>query len=346
MTKINFTILICLVLFSCTNNKKIEYEGGSLNEIFDAAKKSNRNVFVLLTDSNCGACKDFEKRLNGNDLTLKLLKKEYIFYKADVMEPENRIMAQLVKCPSYPFPYFFDSDGNLLAFGFPNNKDFDISNLNDVEVDKFRFSEFYKLPITITEYKKLISLNMKATLLMNRGTQYYDEALTLFKKSMAIAAYPYNLSKIKTLSDSLHRPIDLQSERLKYSTTLSDKYLYNTSEYSNFVKPEESIIKKNEEYSIIKKTQGLGNLKLNKPYTFKFSIKNISSSGLSIEKISHACDCIKFKWATSIAKSNGILEVNGVFTPYETGTFNKEIYVHTTAKNHPMTSVFITGTVY
>lgn len=345
--KILIFISLIFLLFSCREKERIKYVSGNLNDVFLLSKKFEKKVFILITDSTCGACKQFDELLNRNAATIKTLNNDYICYKANIKNPYDRVIAEVVKCPSYPFPYFFDSDGNLLAFGFPSNKDFSISNLQDFSLDEYNFKEFFKLPITSAKYKELISLNLRGTLLMNKGYKYELEALELFQKSLKIAVYPYNLSKTKILSESLNLPYELKKEQLStYNASIPDQFIYRDNEYSYFLNKKDRTINDKADFKINLNRQNLGKLEQGKKYKFKFYIKNQSNKLIWIEKASHPCDCIKLDWSKQKVKYNEVIEVSGVFTPYEVGKFDKEIFIHINAENQQMASVFITGIVY
>ncbi|TCC96281.1 DUF1573 domain-containing protein [Pedobacter hiemivivus] len=350
--KIKAPILTALIMsifwgafLSCSDSNKFEFKTGNIRNVFEAAKKSKKNVFVLITDSTCGKCKHFETFLKAQTSTISFLNKEYILYKADISNTDGRTVAEITKCPSYPFPYFFDYEGNLLAFGFPNNENFNVRNLDDVKIDQFKFSELYRLPITIENYKELVSLNMKATLLMSRDQSSKIKAFRLFQKSLDIAAYPYNLSKTSNNLQKLNmQNLNYRKKIDSYEVTASDKKLYKNSEYEEFVSSEVNPIEMATVYSIDKRTQDLGNIELSKPRKFNFTITNTSKTNITIKNVTHICDCIKFTWSKTKIRPKEYAEVNGVFTPFIDGAFSKEIFIHTDSYQ-PMTTVFITGTV-
>lgn len=349
---INYLLLALLfsTISSCSNKNKISFRRGELNEVFELAKKTNKKVFVLITDSTCGSCLEFENFLHQQSTTCQILNRDYICYKANIRNSREHKIAEIVKCPSYPFPYFFDADGNLLAFGFPNKKEYDISDLNEITIDKYRFPELFHLEISANEYKTLVSMNMKATLLLNTKSKVNVlKSYNLFKESLNISSYPYNIRYTNLLSNKSNKDI-LIKRPLNSNQNASDKFLYgDISKYTGIGTFTESALKtsRNKDTAdyVLDQTRDLGKLMKSKSYEFSFKIKNLSKRPLVILNVQHPCDCIKLNWSKSSIRHNETAFIKGTFTPYESGTFHKEIFVHNNSLLKPMGIFEIQGTV-
>jgi len=321
---------------------------GDLAQVFIAAKRAHKKVFVLITDNTCGNCTALLENINRQQATRKILDREYICYEADIQNAQEHTIAEIVKCPSYPFPYFFDENGDLLAFGFPMSKEYKIDNLNNIKIDEERFTELFKLPISGSQYKKMVSMNLKATLLLDTNRQM---SLALFKNSMDIAAYPYNIRYVNLLD----RPLSVNdkiSQALRVSAeNASDQFLYgNIGNYVNIAGADDTdkqALDDNniEDYSLSNNGEQ-GAIKKGVPHPFSFSVKNLSKTPLIILKVSHPCSCVKLFWPTTPVKMNETATVKGIFTPTASGGFLKEIFVHTNSAKNTMAVFKINGTVY
>lgn len=340
--------LMCTCHISCsTRSDKIIFIDDSPENIFLLAQKTHKKVFVLITDSTCGSCNHFIDFLNTQTTTKKILSRDYLCYNADIKTLSGHKIAEIVKCPAYPFPYFFDSNGNLLAFGFPNSKDYDITELKNIRLEEYRFTELFKLPISINAYKKLISINIRGTILEQQKHEL--DAYQMFRKSLDIAKYPYNIRHVQLLAGRLNLENDyFKKDPPKMVPNLSDKFLYgDVDSYMLLGRGNVQAYKTTDsavDYYINGSTKELGVIKKGQLTRFSFSIKNISQKPLIIYKVSHPCDCIKLSWSTYPIPPNQSTIVKGLFRPYCDGQFNKEIFIHTNSSKMPMGIFTIKGT--
>src|SRR5687767_7357304 len=97
-------LFACLLLFAC-HHTPVQYMDGRIEEVFARAKKEDKKVFVLIGNSECGNCEYFRKMLDSQSRTARILQKDYICYTVDALNKQQKDIAQIVKCPSYPFPY-------------------------------------------------------------------------------------------------------------------------------------------------------------------------------------------------------------------------------------------------
>lgn len=335
-------VLLAMLASSCTRKPGIQFFKGNYVQAFEAAKKEHKKVFILISDSTCGSCNKFIDHLNDQGRTIEILRTEYICLKADVQKKDDRLLIRMLKCPSYPFPYFFDKNANLIAMGFPNSKEYNISDLRKISIDDYRFTELFQLPITPGEYKKLISMNMKASLLMQKNNT--DSAYRLFKTSLQICSYPYNLRSVSILSKILNEPLEGIDSLIKnYKPSESDNFIYDGfAQYLELNEGTDKLIAQNPEtgFSFSEKNERvLGNIKVGQKTRFSFTITNTSSTPLIIFRVSHPCDCIRLAWSSKPLKFNEKSLISGEFTPYQKGDFRKEIFIHTNSKNNP-TGIF------
>ncbi|HEY0610521.1 MAG TPA: DUF1573 domain-containing protein [Chitinophaga sp.] len=339
-------ILPVLLLLSC-HHSPVQYVDGTIEEAFARAKKENKNVFIIIGNRECGNCDGFRKMLDSQSRTARILQRDYICYNADASDNRQKDIAQITKCPSYPFPYFFDSDGKLLAFGFPNSKEFDIRNLDRIGIDEYIFREIFRLPISTQRYKKLVSLNMQAFLLMKGDGERpgaRDSAYQLAKRSLDIAVYPYNIYLSYTLGGpgavaQLMRPEYTASDKLTYKKLLDTIPLLENS-LANQHKGADSTT-----LVFSKSNQDCGIIKQGTDYTFSFEFTNTGKKDLQIAKADHPCTCIELKWPQHPVKPGATDVIRGVFHAGEKGKFKKDIYVHPASPGMPMKIVTLTGIV-
>ncbi|WP_298737730.1 DUF1573 domain-containing protein [uncultured Chitinophaga sp.] len=290
-------ILPVLLLLSC-HHSPVQYMNGSVEDVFARAQKENKNVFIIIGNSKCGNCDAFRKMLDSQSTTARILQRDYICYNADASDKRQEDIARITKCPSYPFPYFFDKDGNLLTFGFPKSKEYDIRDLDRIGIDEYIFREIFQLPITTQRYKKLVSLNMQAFLLMKGGggrPSARDSAYQLARRSLDIAAYPYNIYLSHTLGGpaavaQLVRPVYSPSDKLIYKGLLDTIPLQENSLARQQGATDSASLVFN------KISHDCGIIKQGTDYTFSFEFTNTGKKDLRIAKADHPCTCIELKW--------------------------------------------------
>jgi hypothetical protein len=337
-----------LGVLSCKRTEqRVNYVRGDMGHVFKLAKLQNKKVFVVVTDSSCEKCKSFLNFLDDQNETVKLLTEEYICYKVDIRNKDEKAFAELVKCPSYPFPYFFDNSGNLLAFGYPNSKDYDISDLNKIGISEDRFSELFQIDCTIPSYKSMVSQSLKGTLLMK--AKRFPEALVSFNSSLQSGVYPYNLRYTRILlKRAKQNQLNVDAFTHKYKPSTSDLFLYgNIFSYIDYKEPAQPKAQTlvEEGISFDSKVKDLGVLKSGNHYSFEFILKNKNKKPLVIYSVNHPCDCIKLSWSKAPIPQNERTVIKGEYTPNSSGGFAKEIFVHTNLTKKPMDIIKIIGTI-
>ncbi|THU34751.1 DUF1573 domain-containing protein [Niastella caeni] len=351
-----FVLPVFFLLIASCRHSGIHYENGTIEEVFARALKENKKVFVLISNSDCGQCDLFKKKLGTETATARILAADYLCYYADVLDSGQKNIAQIVKCPSYPFPYFFDKNGNLEAFGFPNSKDYDISDLSRIGIDEYKFRELFRLPVTTTAYKQLVSHNLQAYLLMHQGQsdpRLIDSAYRLAAASMDIAIYPYNIYMVHTLGKRVTHPSLPQHPILAHPPyTKSDQLIYGkllegipfSSLLADSLLPTTKAVN-GITYAFEKDIRECGDIPLGTDYDFRFLFKNTGTKELIIANAEHSCSCIELQWPKRPIAPGQTGFITGVFHAGEKGKFKKEIYVHTPSPQVPMKIITLTGVV-
>jgi len=338
------------LLSSCSKRNHLTYLRGDLKSVFAQAKLMNKKVFVLITDSACGNCKMFDKRIEAEDRTVKILQKDYLCYKADVQDFSEQEIAKITRCTTFPFPYFFSKDGELLAFGFPNKPEFDITSLDSIHMSQFGFEEIFKFNITLDQYKKLVTASLKGVLEEPKEINgQLHSAGDFFQKSTEIALYPFNIKRYLKFSPFIEKDTLFVNRLRGFKFSEMDIWLYGEPEtyLGRRIGPmigSANNISQNG-YVLIDSVKDLGLLKKGKQYSFTFRVKNLSPNPLVIRKVSHPCDCIQLKWSSKKIEQDNFSTINCRFTPYAEGEFVKEIYVHSNSAKQPMGIFKITGNV-
>ena len=350
MKRFLLSLLTAILLASCYQSSHVEYQTGSIASIFSRAKEENKKVFILFENNDCNICSAFVTRIDSQAVAVNELNDHYISYRVNVQDSQALAMAQIIKCPSYPFPYFFNSDGNLEAFGFPNNPMFDVRNLANVTVAEFKFQELFRLPISTSEYKTLVSQNVKAYLLLQQAgnnTAITQQAYELNKASLSIATYPYNVYLHEVLSKQLNIPMILDSftlPELKNSDRLIYRNLHLDSSYfTRQALPLNSSEPVN--YQVSPQKLSLANVKNSVEIPFRFQVKNTGKEPLVIKEIGHPCTCINVEWSKAPLAPDSVTYISGIFQTPTAGSFQRELYLHTNSTTEPMKTLWLSGNV-
>ncbi|MFY0254556.1 DUF1573 domain-containing protein [Chitinophaga sp. 30R24] len=323
-----------------------------MSTVFAEAKKNNKKVFLLISDEKCGKCNSFVNFLNTQKSTVAILQDQYIACKIDMSNPQQKEAGQILKCPSFPFPYFFDADGNLEAFGFPNSPKYDIRDLSKIFIEEDRFHELFLLPISIPVYKKMVSAALKSYLLLNNASSGKDDiekGYAIAKQSMSFGVYPYNLYlgyrfTAKLGLDSANTAYIAQ---IKDNYTLNDSYLY-MSLFDKYGIDHQANTGKHSAQDLIFNPDTIAGakVKFKNDYFFSYEFINQGTDPITIRKAEHACSCVQLNWPRYPVKPNEKGKITGVFHATEKGTFSKDIYVHSNSKYEPMRILSLQGEVY
>lgn len=351
MYKLFLGVIVISSLLGCRHQtSRVAYQTGSIAAIFNKAREQNKKVFILFEDEQCGKCSYFANHLDSQVTTAADLNENYISYRVSVQDPQALPMAQIVKCPSYPFPYFFDNQGNLVAFGFPSSPVFDVNNLADISINEFTFSQLFRFSVSTKQYKQLVSQNLKAYLLlqqMDKDIASTKHAYDLNKASLDIAVYPYNLYLHESLSKQLNLPMATDSFNLSEFNN-SDRLIYKNLllDTSYFIKhsqqhgPDGRIT-----YKVSPENLSLTNVNRNTSIPFSIKVKNTGQGPLVIKEVGHPCSCIDVKWSKTPVQPDSTTYISGIFQAPPEGSFSREIYLHTNSASEPMKILMLSGNV-
>lgn len=198
-------LLVCILAtigFSCQNKPNIPIIG-SLTEGFQLAKEQDKKVLLIVNAKGCGKCDAFLKLLSDKDDYRESIVKDFIV----VSEKNNKenIPAKITRCFAYPMPFVFDKNGELLAFGYPQEKDKSFSDIGCVGMTKFDFLELFHSTIPQDNFKKMVSKCMQAYLRMS-DTNKMNLAYKYVKESIKTAPYCYNLQLAYNIGEKLNKP--------------------------------------------------------------------------------------------------------------------------------------------
>ncbi|WP_312188827.1 DUF1573 domain-containing protein [Sphingobacterium sp.] len=324
-------LFVCflVLIFSCDRDS-IKFESGRVLDSFGKNSNGRRKIFVLFVDEKCGSCKNFEEFLVKQSRTKEILNSNYLSYKIDISDSSMNELAKILKVPSVPFPYFFDKEGELEAFGFPNQKNYDISNLKNITIEQKIFSEIFRLPISVSEYKKMVSSSLKAFIALRDKDSLLAKRYIL--SSLDISVYPYNIRFFNQYFGD-HRYIYKVGD---YNPTRSDERLYgNINDYILLRQGDNDFLNKGnskEQYFLSKDEIDLGKIEKNKIYNFEFGLISNSDSIFYITDVNHPCSCISLDWSKNPIKKSKLIPIKGKFHADIDGKFVKEIYIHSSER--------------
>jgi len=334
ISQLLFTLLSIVVFTSCKST--VRYETGTLSDVFEIARKKNKKVFILISDSTCTRCEAFAEFLDTLPELADVLNNEYISYKVDLHDPQQKVAGQIFKASSVPFPYFLDANGKILAFGFPNSRDFRVDNLDSIYIDEYKFREIFQLNISKHKYTQMVYYSLNAYLEaqaipQNKGT--LTRALELAQKSVETGRYPYNLYQVYSFSRrlGLNELADSYQQELVGNYTSKDKFLYasvmNGIGLSGDLFAEAPSINSmdlifDSEELVADKVVGGNDL------YFAFHFTNTSSHPIKIERVEHQCTCIEFNWPLKEILPFDTGSICGIYHTSEVGPYDREIFVH------------------
>lgn len=343
------------LIFNACADSEISFRNGSIEAIFEEAKRERKKVFVLVVDRGCGSCDAFLESLKRSPGTVEALNRDYLSYIADVQDMDELPIAQIVKCPSFPFPYFFDSTGDLLAFGFPNSKQFDISDLNAIGIEDLRFKELFRLPVSISDYKRLVTHSLKGYLAMkdlNSNSSGLRTSLRHALISDSISSYPFSRFLIAEVNSRLNTDSPNYIRRISSSElTSGDRLIYRNiiHKYPELFKSDTVLDQSqpNDSSKLLLSTRriDIGKVKKNEHRSFSLTLSNTGSVPIFIQKIHHPCSCVEIEKYRDTIPINGVVTVKGIYHSNEVGGFQKEIYIHITSSASFMQIVTLEGVI-
>jgi thioredoxin-related protein len=128
------TLLISILLISSLiANGEFNWEN-DYKKALKEAKKTDKDVYLLITSESCGWCRKFENTTLSDKKTLQRLKKSYVL--VSLMKEWDDIPEKFER-KRVPKHFFLKSDGEIIKsfLGYWNVEDFN-SYLNDVDKEK------------------------------------------------------------------------------------------------------------------------------------------------------------------------------------------------------------------
>lgn len=115
MKKITFLFAtFFIVSFSIAQNRTIEFEHGTFDEVLAKAKKENKMIFVDCYTTWCGPCKWMAKNVFTNDTAADFYNKNFVNAKIDMEKGEGIEISKKYGIRAYPTLIYLNSDGTQL----------------------------------------------------------------------------------------------------------------------------------------------------------------------------------------------------------------------------------------
>lgn len=147
MTKpiLTFGILSMLTISAVGQNRSIDFEYGTFEEIKAKALKENKLIFIDAYTTWCGPCKQMAKSVFTNDEVADHYNKNFVNAKIDMEKGEGIEIAKKYQVQCYPNLLFVDGNGNLVhrIAGSMTAKDF-IALAEETKIPEKQFSYYSK----------------------------------------------------------------------------------------------------------------------------------------------------------------------------------------------------------
>lgn len=115
MKKISLIALILIAAFSSkAQNREINFEKGTWEEVLAKAKKENKMIFMDAYASWCGPCKWMARTAFKNDTAADFYNAQFINYKLDMEKGQGPDLAKKYKVNAYPNLLYIDANGELI----------------------------------------------------------------------------------------------------------------------------------------------------------------------------------------------------------------------------------------
>jgi len=123
-------LLAIIVLITSLSASELKWNN-SYEQALSEAKSLNKDVYMLVTSSNCKWCRKFERTTLQDDSVIKRLKEQYVLLHID---RDKDYMPKKFKKKRVPRHYFITSNGGIIYsfLGYWNSEDF-FSFLKDVD---------------------------------------------------------------------------------------------------------------------------------------------------------------------------------------------------------------------
>ncbi|MFI0429386.1 DPP IV N-terminal domain-containing protein [Mariniflexile sp. HMF6888] len=117
MSKTIYKYFLCCLLFSCaafSQNRKIEFEHLSFEELKAKAQETKKNIFIDCYTTWCGPCKFMSKNIFTKDAVADFINKSYVSAEIDMETKQGIELGIKYEVEAYPTYLFLDSSGNLI----------------------------------------------------------------------------------------------------------------------------------------------------------------------------------------------------------------------------------------
>lgn len=215
-------IIISALLFSMLGfSQGIKFENGNRKEVLEKAKLTNKPIFVDVTAPYCAPCRAMATNIFPLEEVGKVYNTNFISYKIDLSNEENRDIAKQYDVRTIPTFLFIRPDGSIFykTIGYRNTKDFieesekALAVINDpkpINVWEKEYADNKNDPTIVLGYiNKRSSLGMTSSKLFDEYLQLIPEkertsptVIELYKKEaelMQISTFAYSyLQKSQT----------------------------------------------------------------------------------------------------------------------------------------------------
>lgn len=106
--------LTSLILISC-NTKKADYFDTNYENVFQAALKQDKMIFIDFSTVWCGPCQYFEKKIVPDSLFMTFMNKNFCTIKIDAELEYNKAIVTKFKISGYPTFIITSSNGNEIG---------------------------------------------------------------------------------------------------------------------------------------------------------------------------------------------------------------------------------------
>ncbi len=131
-------LFVIITNMAYSQNRSIEFNHGTFNELLALAKKENKLIFIDCFTTWCGPCKWMAKNIFTNDSAADFYNQNFINAKIDMEKGEGIELAKKYKVRNYPTMLYLNADGVQLhrICGSSQTKDFIRNGKNALDPEK------------------------------------------------------------------------------------------------------------------------------------------------------------------------------------------------------------------
>ncbi len=107
-------LIVCCDLLILASDTSIVFRQTSYDDIFDLAKKENKDVLLYFHFEGCGSCKVMEQTVFNQPAVYEYFNQQYVSLSVDIKTPEGKPIADRYITGPYPSFIFLNSDGQIL----------------------------------------------------------------------------------------------------------------------------------------------------------------------------------------------------------------------------------------